>query len=211
MSTHAHPIPLRGANDSVAIRLRNGLIADLRPLGYDEVESLNAVFDGLSPQSRADRYFAGIPRLTAAMTAALTDVDHRRHIAWLGSVHGRPAGIARAIRVTPRTAELAFEVVDSHQGQGLGPALLDAVTTAAAVSGIERVSASVLPNNHRSSRLLALIGLRLAPHDGVLEGESPLRLMERPRVDRAQVVRLAFRPGPAVSRSSWTVVPVAAD
>lgn len=176
--------------DSVEARLRDGSTAVLRPLGAGETDPLQAVFDGLSAQSRMDRYLVGVPRLTGSMTTALTAVDDHRHIAWLATVGDRPAGIARAVRVGPATAELAFEVVDAFQGLGLGSALVDAVTTAAAVSGVDRVRASVHPSNHRSLRVLALVGLRLSPLDGLLEGESRLRLMERPRIDRGQVTRM---------------------
>jgi GNAT superfamily N-acetyltransferase len=184
---HRRPLPR-----SVATRLRDDGPADLRPLTPGEVDPLLAVFEGLSPASRADRYLVGVPHLTAGMRSSLAAVDGHWHIAWLGSIDGRPAGIARVVRVAPCTAEIAFEVVDEHQGRGLGLALLDAVTTVAAVSGIERLQASVLPSNHRSRLLLTRIGLQLRPVDGVLEAEGPLRLLDRPRVDRPAVVRLAL-------------------
>lgn len=192
MSVFLFTSPLRLDGASVATRLRDGGAAELRPLAPGEVEPLQAVFEGLSPASRADRYLAGVPRLTGSMRSVLTAVDGHRHVAWLASVDGRPAGIARAIRVAPCTAEIAFEVVDEHQGRGLGIALLDAVTTVAAVSGIERLQASVLPSNHRSRQLLGRIGLHLRPADGLLEAEGPLRLLDPPRVDRPAVVRVAM-------------------
>lgn len=184
--------PLRQDGTSVATRLRDGSLADLRPLGPGEVDPLVAVFDGLSPASRSDRYLVGMHRLTGSMRTALAAVDGHRHVAWLASVDGRPAGIARFVRVGPCTAEIAFEVVDAHQGRGLGAVLLDTVTTVAAVSGIQRLQASVLPSNQRSRHLLARVGLRLGPGDGVLEGEGPLRLLDPPQVDRPAVVRVAL-------------------
>ena len=192
MSVFLYSSPLRQDGASVATRLRDGRAAELRPLAPGEVESLQAVFEGLSPTSRADRYLVGVPRLTGSMRSVLTAVDGCRHIAWLASVDGCPAGIARAIRVAPCTAEIAFEVVDEHQGRGLGIALLDAVTTVAAVSGVGRLQASVLPSNHRSRQLLGRIGLHLRPADGLLEAEGPLRLLDPPRVDRPAVVRVAM-------------------
>jgi GNAT superfamily N-acetyltransferase len=192
MSVFPFSSPLRHDGASVAVRLRDGSTADLRPLGPGEVEPLQAVFDGLSPASRKDRYLVGIPSLSSSMRTALAAVDGHRHIAWLASIDGQQAGIARAVRVAPGTAEVAFEVVDEHQGRGLGAALLDAVTTAAAMSGIQRLQASVLPSNRRSRRLLAQVGLRLRPADGLLEAEGPLRLLDPPRVDRPAVVRVAM-------------------
>lgn len=191
MSFFLFSSPLRQEGAPVATRLRDGGAAELRPLAPGEVEPLQAVFEGLSPASRVARYLVGVPRLTGGMRSVLTAVDGHRHVAWLASVGDRPAGIARAIRVAPGTAEIAFEVVDEHQGRGLGTALLDALTTVAAVSGIERVQASVLPSNHRSRLLLGRIGLHLRPVDGLLEAEGPLRLLDPPRVDRPAVVRMA--------------------
>jgi hypothetical protein len=208
----AAAVPHRWPSDTVEARLRDGSTAALRPLGPGETGPLRAVFDGLSAQSRMDRYLVGIPRLTGSMTTALTAVDDQRHIAWLATVDDRPAGIARAVRVGPSTAELAFEVVDACQGVGLGAALVDALTTASAVSGVDRVRATVHPSNHRSLHVLALVGLRLSPLDGLLEGESRLRLMERPRVDRSRVARIhRDRHRAAEDASRWTTAWARAD
>lgn len=193
--------PLRKDATSVSARLRDGAAATLRPLGPGEIDPLQAVFDGLSTTSRTGRYLVGLPRLSSAMSEALTAVDGHRHVAWLACIEGRPSGIARSIVVAPRTVEVAFEVVDEHQGRGLGAALLDTVTTVASVSGVERIRASVLPTNRPSLRLLAQVGLRLRPSDGLLEGEAPLRLMHPPRVDRRAVVRVALGQ-PTVTRPS---------
>lgn len=202
----------RWSADSVEARLRDGSSAVLRPLAAGEAGPLRAVFEGLSAGSRRDRYLVGVPRLTGSMTKALTAVDDHRHIAWLATVDGDPAGIARAVRVGPATAELAFEVVDAHQGVGLGAALVDALTTASAMSGVDRVRATVHPSNHRSLHVLALVGLRLSPLDGLLEGESRLRLMERPRLDRSQVARIhCDRSRAAEPRSRWTAGWTGAD
>ncbi len=101
----------------VALR---GEVANLRPLEFDEDAALDAVFEGLSPTSRFDRYLTGLPHLTATVRSALTAVDGDTHIAWLGEIDGHPAGIGRLIRVARGTAEIAFEVIDDWQGRGLG-------------------------------------------------------------------------------------------
>ena len=116
-----------------------------------ELAPQQAVFDGLSRTSRTDRFLTGVDRLTPAMWGALTDVDGHDHVAWLATVDGRPAGIARFVRVAPCTAEVAFEVADEYQGLGLGTVLLDTVTTVAAAMRIRRLQASVLGTNRRRS------------------------------------------------------------
>ena len=125
------------------------------------------------------------------MTAALTDVDGHHHVAWVAALGGRPVGIARYLLDDAGVAEVAFEVVDAYHGAGIGTALVDAVTTVAAARGVRRVRASVLPSNRPSRTLVARLGVRLVPADGLLEGEGPLRLLDPPRVDRRAVVALA--------------------
>jgi GNAT superfamily N-acetyltransferase len=133
-----------------------------------------------------------LPQLTGSMRTALTAVDGHTHIAWLGEIDGHPVAIGRLIRVAPGSAEIAFEVVDAHQGRGLGTALLDTLLTVASVSGMDRIQATVLPSNDRSLRLLRSIGMAFRVEDGLLEGTAPVRLRETPVVDRAAVVRLAL-------------------
>jgi GNAT superfamily N-acetyltransferase len=173
----------------VALR---GEVANLRPLESDEDAALDAVFEGLSPTSRFDRYLTGLPHLTAPMRSALTAIDGDVHIAWLAEIHGHPAGIGRLIRVAREIAEIAFEVVDDHQGRGLGTALLDTLMTVASVSGVENVQATVLPTNFRSLRLLRGVGMTFRVEDGLLEGVAPVRLLDPPVIDRAAAVRLAL-------------------
>jgi len=170
--------------------LRDGGVAELRPLAHGERDTLLEVFAGMSLQARALRYFSGFPRMPAPMISMLTDVDGDRHLAWLAVVEGAPVGIARAIRLPgcATTAELAFEVVDAQHGRGLATVLVDAVTTAAAAKGVRRVEATVAAENSASRRLLGRLGLRGHVSEGLLELSGPLRLLDPAVVDRAAVV-----------------------
>lgn len=150
-----------------------------------------AVFQGMSPASRADRYLVGMTSLPPGMLNALAAVDGYERTAWLASIRQQPVGIARYVRVAPGLAEVAFEVVDDYQGRGLGTVLLDVVTTVACAHGVRRIRATVLASNTRSQRLLGRVGVRLSPGDSVLEGEGRLRLLYPPRVDRRAVLALA--------------------
>lgn len=185
--------PQPAPDGHVRAALTDGGTAFLRPLDHGETEPLHAVFSQMSNASRYSRYLAGTPRLPAVMVAALTDLDGHRHGAWLATVDGTPAGIARYVAVGPGTVEVAFEVVDAHHGRGLGSVLLDAVTTVAAARGFCRVQATVMPGNQPSLRLLRRMGITLTPVDGLLEGTGALRLLDPARVDRAAVVSLALR------------------
>ena len=190
MTTFAFTSPL-GSTPYVTAPLRDGE-ARLRPLLPGELTPQRAVFDGLSPGSRADRYLTGVDELTTGMWRTLTAVDGHHHVAWLATVDGRPAGIGRFVRVEPCTADIAFEVADEHQGRGLGTALLDTVTTVAAAKRIRRLQATALGTNRRSQRLLSQIGVTMRPSGGMLEGDSLFHLLDHARVDRPAVLRLAF-------------------
>jgi GNAT superfamily N-acetyltransferase len=176
---------------SVVARIRDGVVA-VRPLETGEHDALGRVFEGMSRASRYSRYLTGLGGLPASMARALTEVDGSRHVAWLASVDGEPVGIGRWIRTAPETAELAFEVVDRHHDRGIGTVLVDVLTTVAAVSGIQRLEATVLPTNTPSLRLLERVGLRFRADNGVLEGAGRLQLLPTPRVDRPSVARIAL-------------------
>ncbi len=178
---------------SIRARLRDGGVATLRPLGPGETEPLLAVFSAMSGDSRARRYLTGMPRLPGQMLRMLADVDGERHVAWLASVDGEPAGIARYVRLDdfPSTAEVAFEVVDRHHGRGLATVLLDVITTVAAAKGVRTVQATTDPGNVASQRLVTRVGASTRLVSGLVEAEGPLHLLEHATVDRGAVVRLA--------------------
>ena len=154
----------------VTVRLADGGSVLLRPLSGGEVSVVETVFDGLSSQSRRRRFLVPMPRLPGGHRRALADVDGERHVAWVALVDGVPVGICRYVRTSPDAAELAFEVVDAHQGRGIGSALVDAVTTVARANGITWLEATVEPGNAASEALLARAGVRLVSVDGLLEG-----------------------------------------
>ena len=190
----------RSTGQHVPVRLPGGGTVALRPLRRGETEPLEAVFDGMSLDSRAQRYFTPMTRLPSGMVAALADVDGDQHVAWVAVLGGRPVGVGRYLLDDTGVAEVAFEVADASRGAGIGTLLLDAVTTVAAARGVRRVRASVLPGNQPSRRMVARLGVHLALVDGLLEGDGPLRLLDPPRVDRHAVVALACRVAAADSQ-----------
>lgn len=184
---------LRGhlPDGAVTVGLADGDAALLRPLRSGEYDVLDDVFLGMSQRSRRQRFLVPMPRLPGASRRTLADVDGARHVAWVALVGGHPVGICRYVRTAPGTAEIAFEVVDDHQGRGIGSALLDAVATVAYANGITCLEASVDPDNAASIALLTRVGIELAPEDGVLVGRGPVHLMDPPRSSRLAVLHLA--------------------
>jgi RimJ/RimL family protein N-acetyltransferase len=174
----------------VRVRFADGGAVILRPLQDGEITVLETVFEGLSAQSRQQRFLVPMPRLSGSARRVLAHVDGHDHVAWVAMLDGQPVGISRYVRTGPDSAEIAFEVVDAEQGRGIGSALVDAVTTVAHANGISRLEATVEPGNRASTALLNRLGMRFSLDDGLLEGRGQLTL-PTPRVDRQAVLAVA--------------------
>ncbi len=188
---------LLGAPAHVAVSLADGGSVHLRLLLPGEHSTLVRVFEGMSDRSRRSRYLASMSQLSGRMSAALTGVDSTHHVALVAEVNGRPVGIARFIRLVhdERSAEFAAEVIDAHQGRGIGRALMDATATVAAYRGIRCVAGTLDPRNKVSRALLARVGAQFRPAvDGLMEAGGCLRLPAEPAVDRQAVLALLHEP-----------------
>jgi GNAT superfamily N-acetyltransferase len=151
----------------------------LRELRTGEYHPVDAVFAGLSPESRYLRFHAGLPRLPDTMREALVAVDGCRHVALVAEAQpgAEPVGIARFVATAPDRAELAIAVVDEWHRCGVGRRLLVALRRRAERSGYRELTALVLPHNRAVLRLLLEVfpGARTAVDDGVLELSLPLQ------------------------------------
>jgi len=129
--------------------LRDGGTAHLRPIRPEDAEGIERFHAGQSPESILFRFFAPMPRLSARDVRRFTHVDHVDRVALVCTVGDGIVGIARYDRVRPRTAEVAFNVSDAHQGRGLGSVLLEHLAAAARENGVRRFVAEVMPENRR--------------------------------------------------------------
>jgi GNAT superfamily N-acetyltransferase len=130
----------------------------IRPLAHGEEGPVRVVFAGMSPHNRYLRFHTPLPRLTTPMLTLLTDVDGRRHTAFVAELADAdgwtPLGIGRIIQTGAGLAEIAFEVVDAWHGRGVGRRLLHALRQHAAAAGYTRIVALVLPENRRAAALV---------------------------------------------------------
>jgi GNAT superfamily N-acetyltransferase len=124
----------------------------VRPLRNGETAVVQAVFDRLGPQSRRLRFGGAKNLLTATELEHLARVDGDHHVlvAWLG---GEPVGIARLVRHGP-LADVAFDVVDSLQGNGVGSVLSQRLAEDARAAGIVTLRATMSAENHASLALM---------------------------------------------------------
>jgi GNAT superfamily N-acetyltransferase len=139
-----------------------------RALRPDDGDLLDHIMEGMSPQSRYQRYHGPKPRLTSGDRRYLTSVDERNHLAIVAlAPEGDPVGIVRAVRLKddPLAAELGIEVVDAWQDQGVGSALIARIARRAAGAGIERLVARVLDETGYARSLMRR-GWRVVGRDG---------------------------------------------
>ena len=126
----------------------------IRPLRNGDVGTVLAVLGRLGPRSRAQRFGGPKPRVSEGELEQLARVDRRRHalVAWVDG-DPEPAGLAQLVR-DGASAELAFAVVDVHQGRGIGSVLARELAGDALAAGITELRATVTGDNPRVVSLL---------------------------------------------------------
>jgi GNAT superfamily N-acetyltransferase len=119
----------------------------VRPLRRGDTETVQAVFERLGEESRRTRFNGSKPRLGEKELRWLATVGPNHHalVAWIDG-DPEPVAIARLVR-SGGTAEVAFEVADTYQGQGIGSALTQELVCDACAAGIVEVTALVRSDN----------------------------------------------------------------
>ena len=145
--------------------LRNGQQVEIRALRPDDRASLLAAVSRTSSQSLYRRFFAVKRGFTEQEIAFFSNVDFVSHVALVAVMEegGQPliVGGGRYIVVQPGQAEVAFVVVDSYQGQGIGAKLLHHLAVIARAAGLKELVAEVLPDNTSMLKVFECSGLRL--------------------------------------------------
>jgi GNAT superfamily N-acetyltransferase len=98
------------------------------------------------------RFFMPKKGFSEREKAFFLDIDFEWHVAIVAEIaeDGRQAliGGGRFIVVQPGQAEIAFIVVDAHQGRGIGTILMQHLAVLARGAGLEELVAEVLPGEH---------------------------------------------------------------
>jgi RimJ/RimL family protein N-acetyltransferase len=149
-------------DDGRTVVLPDGARAVVRRLAGGEAAVVQEVFDGLSDESRRQRFAGAKPRLSTRDLELLTTVDEEDHVAYVAvdASTGRAIGEARVVRDRNdrRVGEVAFAVTDAWQGRRLGSELARLLAGRARELGMSRIRASMLADNRRSRALLARMG-----------------------------------------------------
>ncbi|MHB1969750.1 MAG: GNAT family N-acetyltransferase, partial [Acidimicrobiales bacterium] len=120
----------------------------MRPIRPSDAERLVDFHRRLSADSIYRRYFSLHSELSPDEVAHLTTVDYRERLALVVVEDEALVAVGRFDRYPDSTtAEVAFVVLDSHQHQGLGLALLERLADAAWARGVEAFTASTLATN----------------------------------------------------------------
>jgi CRP-like cAMP-binding protein len=130
--------------------LRDGTAVVLRPLVAADRAELVSAIDEVSTETLRRRFFTP-GRPSERVIDHLVNINYLDHFAWRVALADHDQGVATAryvrLRDDPGAAEVAFGVVDAHQGRGLGTLLLGALAAAASNAGISRFVAEVLIDN----------------------------------------------------------------
>jgi GNAT superfamily N-acetyltransferase len=158
--------------EALRARLRDGTMVVIRRIHPDDKDRLLDHFRRLSPESRYQRFLAGVATLSDSQLRFFTEIDHVNHEAWIALDVNAPAqpilGVARYVRreSDPAIAEVALAVVDTHQGRGLGSLLLALVSRSAAAHGIETFRAYTFDSNIAMCRILGDLGAVVKKREG---------------------------------------------
>lgn len=145
--------------------LRDGSIANIRPVVAADREALEAFLRGLDRDARLTRYNSLAISLAAeAARLATVDVNHCGLVA-IDARRQAIAAHAEYIRSGPTTAEVAFATADQRRGVGLATLMLARLAEMARARNIATFEAYVLPSNRAMADVLRDSGfvVRSAP------------------------------------------------
>ena len=142
--------------------LGDGLRVRLRLTRPTDAELVRSFLERLSPETRARRFLAPPPEVTAGMVQHFTFYDPRRRMMLAATClidgHEELIGLADLTFASTGLAEVGVVVADESQGRGIGRLLAEAVAATAIQRGATHLKAEMLPGNEPMLRLLERLG-----------------------------------------------------
>jgi GNAT superfamily N-acetyltransferase len=162
---------MKAASYSEIERLRDGQAIEIRALRSTDRDDLLSALGHSSAESRYRRFFSRKSSFSENEIAYFVQIDYATHVALvavdevgLGSI----VGGGRYITVGSGGAEIAFFVVDSYQGKGIGTALMRHLAEIGRDAGLKQLSAEVLAENAPMMSVFRKSGL---PVEATREGD----------------------------------------
>jgi RimJ/RimL family protein N-acetyltransferase len=157
---------MTSANYSAHEYLRDGRPVEIRALRPDDEPDMLAAIDRTGAESLQRRFFVTKRGFSEKEKAFFMNIDFVDHVALVAVIDegGRPAivGGSRYVVTDAGVAEVAFVVIDSCQGQGIGALLTRHLTGLARAAGLKELVADVLPGNVAMRKVLEKFGFRTA-------------------------------------------------
>jgi CRP-like cAMP-binding protein len=145
----------------IPVLLKDGTELLLRPVLPGDSERSNNPTVEFSSETLYRRFMSTRAPSPSLMNY-LFQVDYIDHFVFvlLDGADGPVVADVRFVRDVedPSVAEIAFIVADDYQGRGIGNFLMDAVTVAARVGGVQRFTARLLAENHAMRGILERFG-----------------------------------------------------
>jgi RimJ/RimL family protein N-acetyltransferase len=150
--------------------LADGRRLKIRPIEREDRDRYRRLFLRLKPESRYRRFFSPKPELTKRELAYLIDIDHVHHeaLAAVDESDGSFVAASRYVQLPdqPHIAELAIEVADDAQRQGIGRELAIQTLERARANGFTRATATTLYENAPARALLRALHFRRRSSQG---------------------------------------------
>lgn len=161
--------------------LRDGSPIEICALQTQDEADMLAAIDKTSAQSLQRRFFVMKRHFSTKERVFFMDVDFQNHVAIVARVtdSGRSViiGGGRYIVFEPGRAEMAFVVVDSWQGRGVGSILMRHLVKIARDTGLRELTAEVLPENTAMKKVFEKFGFIPGPRRDPLVLHLALKLV----------------------------------
>ncbi|WP_035053352.1 bifunctional acetate--CoA ligase family protein/GNAT family N-acetyltransferase [Andreprevotia chitinilytica] len=150
-------------------QLKNGMPMTVRPIRPEDAELIVKFVNGLSEETRYNRYMNTLKTLPQVMLARFTQIDYAREIALVATVESGGGEIIVAVArfvVNPdySSCEFAIVISDQWQGKGLGARLMEALFNAARDKHLTTVEGEVLASNKTMLAFMKYLGFTIQTH-----------------------------------------------
>ena len=149
----------------------------VRPVHPNDAQMLQALVQGLSPESRWFRFVSRFHELPPSMLSRFTLIDYDREMALVAVMLERSVspegtvlesehivGVSRYVTNPDQTScEFSLVVADEFSGKGIGSRLMESIIDVARDKGLAEIDGLVLANNPDMLKLVRRLGFTVKP------------------------------------------------